>query len=299
MPASVDNIFRRLRSEVPAERLEAARYLAQHALPEHEEQLRSAIARENVLWIKGALRRALARIKAEDELSKSIDLDDAPERFTAQVYAEALETAASQLIHEIEPILGTLRLTAEGEIENFEDSNTRRHLDRLDYLLSAVSRLRRAASAPKVEEFSLDEMVLRCLQEIATPDDVQIQKGGPQPCIVEGDSSLVALSLGNGLRNAIEATVATRNDYTKRPIVVKWGNTDIDYWISVVDLGVGFKGNVQRAFEMGATTKAGHLGMGLAIAKQALVSMAGQLLLVPNERGVRFEMRWPKQVSIK
>jgi hypothetical protein len=260
MPASADNLFRRLRSEVPSERLEAARYLAQNALPEHEEQLRSAIARENVVWIKGALRRALARIKSGDELSRSLNLDDAPERFTAQVYAEALETAASQLIHEIEPILGTLRLAAEEEIGNFDGSNTRRHLDRLDELLSAVSRLRRAASAPKVEEFSLDEMVQRCIQETGTPKGIQIQKAGPQSCIVEGDSSLVALSLGNGLRDAIEATIATRNDLTTRPIIVTWGNTDIEYWISVVDLGVGFRGNLQRAFEMRATT--GHVRQG-------------------------------------
>jgi sensor histidine kinase regulating citrate/malate metabolism len=57
---------------------------------------------------------------------------------------------------------------------------------------------------------------------------------------------------------------------------------------------VGFKGNLQRAVEIGTTTKTGHLGMGLAIADQALSSMAGKLILVPNQRGVRFEIRWPK-----
>lgn len=279
------------------ERLEAARYFAEHASGDHEQQLKKAIASERVLWIKGALRRALARISPTleaDSACGSLDSDDLPEGFAAQVYAEALETTASQLIHEIEPLLGSLRLAAEAEVENFDASATRRSLDRLNEFLAALSRLRRAASAPRTEEFSLDEIVHQCVQDMHVPDGVQVQKAGPQPCIVEGDSSLILLSLANGLRNSIEATVAVPGDTARLPIAVSWGTTDVDYWISIVDAGIGFKGNIQRAFDFGTTTKSGHLGMGLAIASQAMASMAGRAMLVPNERGVRFEMRWPK-----
>ena len=282
------------------ERLEAARYFAEHASADHEQQLREAVASERVLWIKGALRRALARISPSpesDSTSGSLDRDDLPEGFAAQVYAEALETTASQLIHEIEPLLGSLRLAAESEVANFDASATRRSLDRLNEFLAALSRLRRAASAPKIEEFSLDEIVYRCIQETHVPDGIQVLKAGPQPCIVEGDSSLISLSLANGLRNSIEATVAVGGDNAWLPITVAWGTTDIDYWISIVDAGIGFKGNIQRAFDFGTTTKSGHLGMGLAIASQAMASMAGRVMLVPNERGVRFEMRWPKSAG--
>lgn len=300
MPQSAEHFLRRLKSETQTERLEAARYFASHAVAAHENALRDALARERVLWIRAALKRALTKILPNAEFASaetSVDRDDVPERFAAQVYADALETAASQLIHEIEPVLGTLRLAAEGEVQNFSKSDTCRNLDRLDNLLAAFSRLRRAASAPKVEEFSLDEAVQRCIQETQIPDGIQIQKAGPLQCIVNGDSSLISLCLANGLRNAIEATAALSEDTRKPPIAVAWGQTDIDHWISVVDSGVGFKGNLRRAFEMGTTTKEGHLGMGLAIANQALGSMGGKLLLVPNARGVRFEMRWPKLAS--
>jgi signal transduction histidine kinase len=297
MSQSADLLLRRLQSETPTERLEAARFFASNATPAHENALRDALSRETVHWIRAALKRSLARISPNEEFSspdKSVDKDDVPARFAAQVYADALETAASQLIHEVEPILGTLRLAAETEIENFDASNTRRNLDRLDDLLAAFSRLRRAASAPKIEEFALDELIQRSIQETPAPEGMILQKAGLQPCIVEGDSSLIALSFNNGLRNAIEATVATGGDLKAMPVTIAWGQTDIDCWVSIVDLGMGFKGNVQRAREMGTTTKAGHLGMGLATADQALSSMAGKLILVPNSRGVRFEMRWPK-----
>jgi signal transduction histidine kinase len=300
MTQNIETSLRRLRSEAPTDRLEAARYFAAHALPEHEQDLREALARENVHWIRAALKRAIARVSQTAESGspdKSVDKDDVPERFAAQVYADALETTAAQLIHEIEPLLGTLRLAAETEITNFAGSNTRRNLDRLDELLAAFSRIRRAASAPKVEEFSLDEIVQRCIQEIANPNGVKIQKAGPQPCVVDGDIGLVTLCLDNGLRNAIEATLPTSGDTGSLPVAVVWGYTDVDYWVSIVDSGIGFRGNIQRAFEIGTTTKAGHLGMGLAIANQAVSSMRGRLTLVPNQRGVRFEIRWPKQTT--
>ncbi len=300
MPQSAEHFLRRLQSETQTERLEAARYFATHAVASHENALRNALVRERVHWIRAALKRALARILPNAEFSSaevSVDLDDLPERLAAQVYADALETAASQLIHEIEPILGTLRLAAEGEIPNFAESSTSRNLDRLDNLLAALSRLRRAAGAPKSEEFSLDEAVQRCIQETQVPEGIHVQKSGPLQCIVTGDGSLISMCLNNGLRNAIEATSALSGDTNTHPITFAWGQTDVDYWISIVDSGVGFKGNLQKAFEIGTTTKEGHLGMGLAIAKQALVSMGGELLLVPNARGVRFEMRWPKVAS--
>jgi signal transduction histidine kinase len=300
MSQSAEHFLRRLQSETQTERLEAARYFAAHAVASQENALRDALARERVLWIRAALKRALAKILPNAEFTSadvSVDRDDVPERFAAQVYADALETAASQLIHEVEPILGTLRLAAEGEIQNFAASNTSRNLDRLDDLLAAFSRLRRAASAPKTEEFSLDEAVQRCIQETLVPDGIHVQKAGPIQCIVTGDSSLVSLCLSNGLRNAIEATTALSADAKSPPIAIAWGQTDKDYWISVVDSGVGFKGNLRRAFEMGTTTKEGHLGMGLAIANQAVGSMGGKVLLVPNARGVRFEMRWPRSAS--
>jgi signal transduction histidine kinase len=297
MPRNPDIFLRRLRSTSNKERLEAARYFAEHAESAHEQQLRAAIASESVLWIRGALRRALARISPNPEPYASIDSiapDDLASGLAAQVHADALETTASQLMHEIEPLLGSLRLAAESEVPGFDSSATRRSIDRLDEFLAALSRLRRAASAPKIEEFSLDEVIQRCILEAPAPAGIQIQKSGPQPCIVYGDSGLVSLAFTNGLRNAIEATNALAIDAPRAAITVAWGTTDVDYWISIVDLGIGFKGNLQRAFDIGTTTKPGHLGMGLATASQAATSMSGRILLVPNERGVRFEMRWPK-----
>jgi signal transduction histidine kinase len=300
MSQSAEQFHRKILSLSPTDRLEAARYFAEHAVASDERILREAVAKESVLWIKSALRRAIARVSPNppsEVQTRRAEQADLPTGFAEQMFAEALETTASQLLHEIEPLLGTLRLSAEAEVGNYEASNTRRSIERIDEFLGALSKLRRAASPPKIEEFALDEMVSRCAEELQAANGIRILKVGAVPCIVEGDSGLVALCVSNGLRNAVEATVATAGELTELPVTAAWGTTDVDNWVSILDVGIGFKGNLQKAFEIGSTTKEGHLGMGLAIAEQAMTSLGGRLSLVPNNRGVKFELRWPKRAS--
>lgn len=287
---------RKLVSTDPRERLEAARFLAGHAKKAHAGQIEAALGVETVAWVRSALRRALQKVRPDTPATSSTDQAELTAVHTAQIYSGALEITAAQIIHEIEPILGSLRLSAEADVPRFEGSDTQRGLDRLDALVAGLSRLRRAASAPKVEELALDRCIYAWTEEEAAAGNlIRLLRAGPQDCIVEGDRSLVYLSFVNGLRNAIDATKALEVENDKYPdITVNWGATDVDSWVSIVDSGVGFRGNVVRAFDIGSTTKAGHLGMGLATAQQAMTSMDGSVRLIPSERGVRFEMRWPK-----
>lgn len=287
---------RKLASPDPRERLHAARFLVENAKAANVEQIEAALGAETVTWVRSALRRALQKVRPS---ANPVNLADASELSavdTSQIYSDAIETTAAQIIHEIEPILGSLRLSAEADVPNFEGSDTKRGLDHLDALVEGLSRLRRAASAPKIEELALDDCIYSWIdEEVGKECPIRILRAGPRGCIVEGDRSLIYLGFANGLRNAIDATNALDPHNEKYPdIVVNWGITDIDNWVAIVDEGIGFHGNVARAFEIGSSTKAGHLGMGLATAQQAMTSMDGTIRLIPTERGVRFEMRWPK-----
>lgn len=293
MPLSGD-LDRKLRSQDPRERLEAARYLAEHAQPKQVEMIEQALAVESVAWISSALKRALQRGRPEEQSSARAERPDIAPDQTAEIYSEALETTAKQIIHEIDPILGALRLSAETEVPNFDLSDTKRGLDHMEALVAGLARLRRAASSPMIEEFALDQCIFAWIEEAAR-QGVGVLRAGPQECVVDGDKSLVCLCFTNGLRNAIDATIALQIEGDRYPdVTVNWGVTDVDIWIAIVDAGVGFRGNISRAFEIGSTTKAGHLGMGLATAQQAMTSLGGSVRLIPAERGVRFEMRWPK-----
>ncbi|WP_018447864.1 sensor histidine kinase [Rhizobium gallicum] len=294
-----DAVYRRLRSTNARDRLEAARYLANHAKTGDAPAIREALARERVSWVTGALRRALERcspslgsVTASPSPSPA-DRDDFTEDFAAEVYAEALETTTAQLLHEVEPLVGSIKLAAEGDIPDYEQSLTKTFVDRLDGLLEALSRLRRAASAPKLEEFDLSVFMDDVLAELVLTPPVTIQRAGPDYLVVIGDKTLLRMCVLNGLRNAIDATNALADGIGEAPITLAWGTTNKEAWISIVDLGIGFGGSLSRAFDIGTTTKEGHLGMGLAITQQSIKSMSGRVVLVPNPRGARFELRWP------
>lgn len=293
-----NELARKLGSADPRERLDAARHLAEHADAKQIGLIEGALAVETVAWVTSALKRALQRARPTDGAVPVPERVELSADQTAQIYSDALETTAKQIIHEIDPILGALRLSAETEMANFEGSDTKRGLERMEALVAGLARLRQAASAPKLEDFVLDHCIFAWIAEEVRQNPVVVLRAGPQETVVEGDKGLVCLAFVNGLRNAIDATLALPIEDERYPeITVNWGVTDVDVWIAVVDAGVGFRGSVSRAFEIGSTTKAGHLGMGLATAQQAMTSLGGSVRLIPGERGVRFEMRWPKAAA--
>lgn len=292
-----NELARKLGSADPRERLDAARHLAEHADTKQIGLIEGALGVETVAWVTSALKRALQRARPTDSASGPERVELSADQ-TAQIYSDALETTAKQIIHEIEPILGALRLSAETEMANFDGSDTKRGLEKMEALVAGLARLRQAASAPRLEDFALDQCIFAWIAEEVGQKPVGILRAGPQETVVEGDKGLVCLAFVNGLRNAIDATLALPLEGERYPeITVSWGATDIDIWVSIVDAGVGFRGSLSRAFEIGSTTKAGHLGMGLATAQQAMTSLGGSVRLIPGERGVRFEMRWPKAAA--
>lgn len=293
-----NELARKLGSVDPRERLDAARHLAEHADAKQIGLIEGALAVETVAWVTSALKRALQRARPTGGAAAVPERVELLADQAAQIYSDALETTAKQIIHEIEPILGALRLSAEAEVANFDGSDTKRGLERMEALVAGLARLRQAASAPKLEDFALDQCIFAWIAEEVGQRSVGVLRAGPQETVVEGDKGLVCLAFVNGLRNAIDATLALPVEDERYPeITVNWGATDVDVWVAIVDAGVGFRGSLSRAFEIGSTTKAGHLGMGLATAQQAMTSLGGSVRLIPGERGVRFEMRWPKAVA--
>jgi signal transduction histidine kinase len=155
--------------------------------------------------------------------------------------------------------------------------------------------LKGAAAMPKPEQFDLSELVSDTVrEELERRLFVEVSLIGPKPMIVTSDPALVRLAFANGLRNAAEATEQATQQ-RDRPIVITWGLTDVDCWISILDSGSGIVGPVESAFELGKTTKRGHSGFGLAIARQAAETMGGTVLLQPAKNGgAIFILRWER-----
>jgi len=138
----------------------------------------------------------------------------------------------------------------------------------------------------------LEEVV----SEVKGVDTVEVSLHGAKPMLMTSDRALLRLAVSNGIRNAVEAVTGNRDsDPEPHPIIITWGETDVDYWVAVLDRGSGVVGLAESAFGIGKTTKKGHSGFGLAIARQAIETLGGACTLQPaKEGGARFEIRWER-----
>ena len=112
--------------------------------------------------------------------------------------------------------------------------------------------------------------------------------------LITSDPRLLQLAICNGVRNAIEAVIESGSN-DPHAVVVTWGETDVDYWITIIDRGPGVVGPIGPAFDIGKTTKQGHSGFGLAIARQAMETLSGHVTLQPAvSGGTHYVLRWAR-----
>lgn len=285
-----------LKAERSDERLRAARLLARKKDSSNVEIIRDALRAEKNKWVRSALSKALDASEGKEtpflpDTEPELDPEDA--QILLQLKSDAVLEVTKRLVHEIRPIMGRLDVWARQEFSGYPSSSTKREWDRLERLMKAIDMLGKAAAPPSLREFDLAQLIADIVNsEVADHRNMKVDLHGPSPCWVRGSSELLDLIISNGVRNAIESVLEIEEH---RSIVVTWGETERDNWVSVLDRGKGLPLGIQNIFELGSTTKKGHLGVGLAQAKQASITLRGELRLSPSKGGgAQYEFRWPK-----
>lgn len=287
-----ESALRLLNSAAVDDRVRGARFFAKYATETDASVLQSLLNRESNRWVKVALRKGIQLTGIGPHYIPAVENGASEDdKVIEQIHSEAVEETTLRLVHELRPIVGRLDLAASQEIANYESSRTKAEWQHLQKMLSAIDKLSKAASSPMLKEFDLSTAIDEIVQAESLNKKIVIQCAGPRPCLAMSSSELVELVLSNAVRNAIEASETVES--TK--VVITWDATDLDYWVSVLDRGCGLPPGADRVYDFGTTTKRGHLGVGLALARQAAVSLAGNIMLTAREGGgVNFEFRWPK-----
>jgi signal transduction histidine kinase len=278
------------------ERLKASRYLARHSEPSDLAVLKKARQGETVSYVKRSLDTAITRCTAaESEATSDISEDlDIPEDVRKKIRTRETERISGFILHEIASPLGLVRDSASQEIPLFNNSKTKIYLDRLTRIFDCVTQLKKAASVPQAEEFDLSQLIDDVITEEVENKDVRVSTQGIRPFLISSDQRLIRLAVCNGLRNAVEAVVQSgvSEDHS---VVIAWDRTDVEYWLTIIDRGPGIAGSHEKVFDIGQTSKEGHAGFGLAIARQAMESLYGSATLHPGQGGgTRFELRWDR-----
>lgn len=288
-----------LRSGPTESRVRAARFVLQEAGPLDAERIRSFERAESDEFVRRILRRAYLGCMA-DHAGSSPDVQGAvvdPERHGER-------EMAGIIIHELAPLVGRLEVSAFEEMESYQTSDTRLVIDDLRKLIESMDALRMASDMANIGEFDLTALVQEVVREVqvrrvstASTRATMVELARDDHFTVRGDWGLLKIALANGLRNAVEACDEMVCHETACRVVMSWGLTDRDYWVSVIDEGPGLGPIGGSVFATGQTTKraGGHIGYGLAAAQRAMEGLGGQATVTPRQpRGVRFEVRWPK-----
>lgn len=277
-------------------RTQAARFFAESGTKEDISILKKALASESDEYVRRRLNLAIKDLQSES--------DDSGSKSTAAVtnvnysdegLARAIQWVGGLLLHEMELPIGRIGLSASKEIPRYGESNTKAELEGLRSVFVGIGELLKVSRAPKPQEFDLAKLLRDTVAlEVQTPGGASLV--GSAPLLTVTDPDFLRLAIVNGLRNAVEAVREVGADIAVHPIVVSWGVTDRDYWISIVDSGPGLVGPVPAKFEIGKTTKSGHSGFGLAVARRAMDSLGGKLSLQPAENGgARYELSWARK----
>ncbi|NHF67736.1 sensor histidine kinase [Xanthomonas hortorum] len=273
------------------ERLRAATFFTQHATEADIPVLRRARQVESDTYVLRRLDAALARFMASAYTSPA-PTDQAIAIAESEAFAKAIEWVGRLALHEMEGPLGRVALYASLEVASYADSKIKIELETLQQIFSGVTVLVEASRSPSRTDFDLAQLISDIVTiEVAGRSEVSMH--GPRPFVVESDQALLRLAVGNGIKNAYEAIAEFGSSNIEHPIIVNWGRSDREYWVSVIDSGPGVKGSIEERLRAGNSTKEGHLGFGLAVAKQAMESLNGSLELhSARGSGASYDLRW-------
>lgn len=292
-PEEREEIRKALSSSSSHDRLRAARALARSARVADASMIIGFLAQEKVSFVRRALHQTLARLEHNGPAAPTMSHASSDTGVSERVaYSKAVDWVASTLLHELLPRVGAIAREAQRALPDYEQSRLKSRVDALSWLLDGVAELRKATVSQVVTDFLLADVIRKNIAAVEIPPEVDLRREGRVDIVAVGDPNLVSIAFCNGLRNAIEACSfrAAPSDIT-----VSWGETEVDYWISVIDNGPGLPGTPEAAFEIGRTTKRGHRGFGLAIARQAMETVDGSVALTPNTpSGAIYELRWFK-----
>ena len=290
-----DEALSALTSGSPHERLGGARFFAKHAKARDCTHLRNLRSQETDSYVIRTLDLAISRYTPSVQ---TMVMED-PADFTSEDVGKkarlaAIEWIAGLLLHEIASPVGLIAEAAPREIPHYATSRIRGHIERLQQIFLGIERLKNVSVTPRIEEFELYSWLALLISEEDLEATISISLEGGRDFFLSADPKLLRFAVCNGLRNAVEA-VLTQQNIASHPVIVTWDQSDTDLWIAILDRGPGVVGSSFSAFEIGKTTKQGHSGFGLAIARQAMDSMDGTISLLPGrEGGALYELRWPK-----
>lgn len=248
----VDDLY----SKLPYRRLAAARMLVRNADQINTAELISLMQKESVQQIRNVFERVVEQrtINGENQVFSDAGTGDS----TTENAGEIRHLIAT-VRHELRPIVGRIRSRASKEMINFEDSRTSKEIDALREKIESFESLLLPDDELYIEAIDLRTLLEDCCRGDDALIAISSEQAGASPEIYT-DRSLFDTMLDNIYRNSLEAASETPDHH----IDVRWGSTNLDFWISVSNRFNGVSFDKGELLGRGRSSKKQHDGIGMA-----------------------------------
>lgn len=262
MTSSSEDLVAALSSESPSQRAGAAMWLISHPEQISTRDLMRAMQAETVPQVRLALVEVLER-RQKSSLNQSEGSTSAAqgEQSILSASSEGTGDIAALIRHELAPAVGWIRLAADAEIEDFASSRTNDSIRRLQLRIDGLVTLIKSRTELDLRLVDLPRALLD-----NWPDPNSRPRITPDPrdssVEINTDESLFSLMIANIFQNAIDASIDATG---QAEVDVAWGATDQNYWVRVSNPFRGDRLSLDQVAHDGLSSKAGHLGKGLAL----------------------------------
>jgi signal transduction histidine kinase len=283
-------------SRSTAERLEAARLLSDEGIESDLSVIRLALGSEAVPWIRSALEAARSRLeRGSTGGSESASIESKRPSLDEDVKHETI----GQVLHELTPAIGRLKMAVMREYDGYVGSQIEKEFEKIAELVDLFSRWRRVNSSPRYTSVDIQKLLNELVEDEASGGVPVVVRDDPRMPLIVTDREFLKAAIANGLRNAIQAIESKGVARTgEECVTVSYGATDREFWISVNDDGVGLSGKSEAVFAATTTTKPGHSGLGLPIAREAINKLGGRLSLTSAlPAGAKFLIEVPLRAA--
>ncbi len=233
-----------------------------------------------------------------------VELSESAERLAQSERESAWREMAKQVAHEIKNPLTPMKLSIqhlqmayEQDAEDLDERVKRTAqtlIDQIEALTNIANEFSHFAKMPEgnYQIIDLIGIIQNAVELYSGHKDISIQfETSLEEALVKGDEDQLLRLFNNLLKNSLQAKTKDHD----LELQLKLSKSDKDFTLDVIDNGVGIP-EEQRSqiFEPNFTTKTGGTGLGLAMSKNILQSMGGEISLVPSLQGAHFKIIFPE-----
>lgn len=314
---SIQKLINNLNMMSPEDQIQAIHDFLEKASLFEIQEIKKHLYTINQPWLKNTLDVYLDSSKFEENIdlypkkklkenrnNSEKEKDYSAEEDTAynidEIRSQAVAESIGQIIHELDPLIGSLELVASKEVNDFNNSRVKNEITRLQELVDTFTAWKKSEESPKYQNLRIYNIVADELERIKQKENYIFEVNIPTDLDFEADNFMLRTILSNSLRNAIESHKSVL-DRVANLILINAGILENkNLWISIIDEGIGLPENQTKLFKSPFTTKPGSRGFGLTIVAKSIKSMKGTWdLKNSSPYGAAFYFEIPKRGGVE